>query len=220
MGGVSRKHKTFKKMVKERQDIFGALTPGQRRSELGIKHRPSELTSIYGMRTQGAGQGVTIREGSAKQGKSHVAGFATSRPMKAKIEAHEAHHADPNRPHVGSLGYKRAMEIYGEENVKRGTNAQAFQRRADMIGQQLSGAYKMSGKKAERSVDAYRNLQNSMRAKGVKPRKAVQKSFIMWDGITSVISKMNPDPADVHIVGSSGKKRGIIRKVPAPTRGM
>ena len=41
----------------------------------------------------------------------------------------------------------------------------------------------------------------------------------MNEGLNALVSKMNPDPADLHAVGSSGKKKKL-RKVPPATGGM
>lgn len=45
-------------------------------------------------------------------------------------------------------------------------------------------------------------------------KKQVAKSYVPWDGVTSEVSKMSPDQSELHIQGSSGQKRGRLRKLP------
>jgi len=42
----------------------------------------------------------------------------------------------------------------------------------------------------------------------------VNKSYQPWDGIRSEVSKMGPDPSELHVAGSSGQRRGRLRKCP------
>lgn len=42
-------------------------------------------------------------------------------------------------------------------------------------------------------------------------RRHVSKGFTPWDGVSSEVSKMSPDPSEVHVIGT-GRRRGRLRR--------
>lgn len=66
-------------------------------------------------------------------------------------------------------------------------------------------------------VRAYRQVQRKMRT---STKQGVSKGFTPWDGITSEVSKMSPDPSSVHVPGAGGRRTYRLRRLPSRTQGM
>jgi hypothetical protein len=231
----------------------------QRNLAGAIKSDPETRSALGGVKKDPeswVNQAYTIRTGSAKRGKSYIAGQAQPRHFKQLVD-HENEHAKikrssyrlhsqimgnpqkllreearadfhskghysnnsnqsvyaqtarwrekalkhPNRPAKGSGPQQRIMREY-DPGFKRNTNQSAYEGSAQQNFGQVG--YKMSGKSRDKSVDAYRSLQDRLRDKKVKKSYVPGKGFIP----ASAIPK-----AELRALAHGGRKAGqrIVR---------